>query len=382
MKNFCMYLPPYAPDYSGVCSALFDLNSLIVIHDAAGCTGNYTGFDEPRWYGSQKGVYCSGLRKIDVVMGNEYKFVDRIAAAAEQLKPELIAVVGSPVPMVIGTDFAGLCMDVEAATGIPSFGFAANGTNLYNMGVADASIAMIKKYTKKPAQRRERTVNILGATPLDINQRSMDSLTAWLEDAGYIIGARFSMGLTLGQVETAAESSLNLAISQAGVLVARYLEERFGMPYVAGLPIGEKGAAQLLRRMEGAPRQAWMPEQGQPCTAVVGDSVLAHAVGDALAADYGIQNITAASPFTGKGDPYGEDTVLLDCEQEVIDFVNSGRYASVIADPMINELIEAQDDIRYIGLAQYAISSKLYADSTGDYISSSFNQLYEREVGQ
>ena len=198
MKNLCMYLPPYAPDYSGVCSALFDLNSLIVIHDAAGCTGNYTGFDEPRWYGSQKGVYCSGLRKIDVVMGNEYKFVDRIAAAAEQLKPELIAVVGSPVPMVIGTDFAGLCMDVEAATGIPSFGFATNGTNLYNVGVADASIAMIKKYTKEPAQRRERTVNILGATPLDINQRSMDSLTAWLEDAGYAIGARFNMGLTLG----------------------------------------------------------------------------------------------------------------------------------------------------------------------------------------
>lgn len=25
MKNLCMYLPPYAPDYSGVCSALFDL---------------------------------------------------------------------------------------------------------------------------------------------------------------------------------------------------------------------------------------------------------------------------------------------------------------------------------------------------------------------
>ena len=76
------------------------------------------------------------------------------------------------------------------------------------------------------------------------------------------------------------------------------------------------------------------------------------------------------------------DTVLLDCEQEVIDFVNSGRYATIIADPMINELIEDRDNVRYIGLAQYAISSKLYADSTGDYISSNFNQLYEREVGQ
>ena len=69
MKNVWMYLPPFAPDYSGVCSALFELNGLLVIHDAAGCTGNYTGFDEPRWYGSSRAIYCSGIRKTDVVFG-------------------------------------------------------------------------------------------------------------------------------------------------------------------------------------------------------------------------------------------------------------------------------------------------------------------------
>lgn len=36
-----MNLPPLAPDYSGACSALFNLDSTIVIHDASGCTGNY-----------------------------------------------------------------------------------------------------------------------------------------------------------------------------------------------------------------------------------------------------------------------------------------------------------------------------------------------------
>ena len=69
MKQLSLNLPPFAPDYSGVCSALFELGGMIVIHDACGCTGNYTGFDEPRWYGSSSGVYCSALRQIDAILG-------------------------------------------------------------------------------------------------------------------------------------------------------------------------------------------------------------------------------------------------------------------------------------------------------------------------
>ncbi|MFQ9086536.1 MAG: hypothetical protein ACLR6H_07100 [Roseburia sp.] len=47
----------------------FDLGGIIVMHDASGCTGNYTGYDEPRWIGSKSAVFCSGLRRIDAVMG-------------------------------------------------------------------------------------------------------------------------------------------------------------------------------------------------------------------------------------------------------------------------------------------------------------------------
>ena len=54
MRKLCIKLPPFAPDYSGVCSALYELGGMSVIHDASGCTGNYTGFDEPRWYDNQK----------------------------------------------------------------------------------------------------------------------------------------------------------------------------------------------------------------------------------------------------------------------------------------------------------------------------------------
>ncbi|MCR5275071.1 MAG: oxidoreductase, partial [Clostridiales bacterium] len=104
----CMYLPPFAGDYSGVCSALFDLGGMICIHDAAGCTGNYTHFDEPRWYGSHSMVFCTGFRKVDAVLGDDEKLIGKIVKNALLYHPKFIAIVGSPVPNVIGFDFKGV----------------------------------------------------------------------------------------------------------------------------------------------------------------------------------------------------------------------------------------------------------------------------------
>ena len=127
MAKLSVFLPPFSPDYSGVSSVLFDLNGITVLHDASGCTGNYTGYDEPRWYGSQKAVYCSGLREIDAVMGNDDKLIDNVLKAKESLDPDFIAVLGSPVPMVIGTDMEGIAYELEQQTGLPCFGFDTTG---------------------------------------------------------------------------------------------------------------------------------------------------------------------------------------------------------------------------------------------------------------
>ena len=127
MKNLYRYLVPFAGDYSGVCSALFDLGGMICIHDAAGCTGNYTHFDEPRYYGTNNLVYCTGLRKIDAILGNEDLYKNKIINAAKEMKPKFIAIVGSPVPHIIGFDFKGFAKEIEFLTGIPCFGFPTNG---------------------------------------------------------------------------------------------------------------------------------------------------------------------------------------------------------------------------------------------------------------
>lgn len=47
MSSLSKILPAYTPDLGGVCSALFELGGMLIIHDAAGCTENYTTYDEP-----------------------------------------------------------------------------------------------------------------------------------------------------------------------------------------------------------------------------------------------------------------------------------------------------------------------------------------------
>lgn len=100
------------------------------MHDASGCTGNYTGYDEPRWIGSKSAVFCSVLRRIDAVMGNDEAYIKRTVDAANILNPKVIAYLGSPVPMVIGIDLEGMAYETENMTGVPSFGITLPEKNI------------------------------------------------------------------------------------------------------------------------------------------------------------------------------------------------------------------------------------------------------------
>lgn len=94
-------------------------------------------------------------------------------AAARDIQPDLMALVGSPVPMVIGADLEGIAVELEERTGIPSFGFDTTGTAYYDRGAFRAAKALMDRYTAKQAAKEaaiERRVNILGALPMDFGK--------------------------------------------------------------------------------------------------------------------------------------------------------------------------------------------------------------------
>ena len=167
---------------------MFDLGGIVVMHDASGCTGNYTSYDEPRWLGSRSAIFCSGLRRMDAVMGNDDKFIKKTIAAANDLSPTIIAYLGSPVPMVIGTDLNGMAAETEYSTGIPSFGFNTTGQRFYDKGASDVFTALIKRFAE---QRRKdhihsRKANILGLLPIDLgNKGNCQGICDHIASLGY-----------------------------------------------------------------------------------------------------------------------------------------------------------------------------------------------------
>ena len=73
MKQTARIISTYAADVSGVCSALYELGGMTVMHDASGCNSTYNTHDEPRWYDMDSMVYILSLIHILQVGRGDYK---------------------------------------------------------------------------------------------------------------------------------------------------------------------------------------------------------------------------------------------------------------------------------------------------------------------
>ena len=136
-------------DQSGAVSVVFPLDSLTVIIDAGGCTGNICGFDEPRWFSQKAMIFSAGLRDMDAIMGRDRELVRKIEEAAELLHPSFITLIGTPVPSVIGTDYAGLKHEIEKQTGIPVAAVNTNGMDGREKGIEKAKEALKEIFSEK-----------------------------------------------------------------------------------------------------------------------------------------------------------------------------------------------------------------------------------------
>lgn len=360
MGKLSIYLPPYAPDYSGACSLLYPFNSLLIIHDAQGCTSNYTGFDEPRWYGSKKPLYCSGLRKIDVAMGNEERTISRIEKAAEELRPEFIAVVGSPVPMVIGTDFDGLASEIEERTGITTLGLGTTGLKLYAEGMGRAGKLLLDRFLPGEAEKRKRSVNLLGATPLDYSEDEMEELKSFLREGGYSVNYSLSLGFMDRPLASMAEAGVNLVLSQGGVEIARWFERYFNMPWMAGLPFGNKAKENfipMLKRVEDERMYGhyWGAEtlqnEEEDGLLIVNDEIIGASLAYSFFHDEKREKIRLACPFSKKE---RADVLYTDSEKLLIREINKS-YREVYGDPLILDLIKTE--AAKIPYGHFAVSS-------------------------
>ena len=243
MRQTYRIIPIYTSDVSGVCSALYELGGMVVIHDPSGCNSTYNTHDEIRWYNQDSLIFISGLTEIDAVMGNDEKFLSDVKEAAGELHPKFIALVSSPIPFMNGTDFPALAKVLETETGIPAFAVPTNGMHDYVYGAGKALEEIARRFVPEQMEDRngsERTVNLLGATPLDFGPISkVEELKKNLEQYGWKVISTWAMGDSLEDLAQAGKAEMNLVISSVGLMAAKMLKEKYGMPYVIGTPYKE-----------------------------------------------------------------------------------------------------------------------------------------------
>lgn len=265
MNTSYRIIPCYTGDVSGVCSALFELGGMVVIHDPSGCNSTYNTHDETRWYDHDSLIFISGLAEIDAVFGNDQKLIDDTVDAAINLHPKFITLVNSPIPYLNGTDFEAICRIIENRTGIPTFYIPTNGMHDYVPGAGMALAEIAKRFVSEPEGKKPNTLNLLGVTPLDYAaEGSAESLRETAERAGFSVHTCWAMGDTLEKLSHSAEAAVNLVVSAIGLKTAQVLRERFGTPYVVGTPLGsfsETVFGAIRRAMETGENQFPLSER-------------------------------------------------------------------------------------------------------------------------
>lgn len=377
MRQTARIISTYSADVFGVCSALFELGGMIIMHDASGCNSTYTTHDEPRWYDMESMVYISGLSEMEAIMGDDQKLIDDIVEAAEELHPAFIAVAGTPIPIMTGFDFASVAAVIEQRTGIPAFGFATTGMNTYVHGVSMALEAYARRFTDKEVKRTEHlSANILGLTPLDFSVNGSDqAIAAFLEKAGFEVISRWAMGSTPQELKQAGKASVNLVVSASGLALAEYLQKTFGTPYVAGLPIGEEGAERLAEELKEAAgfRESTsdqdlkyrkvhnIDDEAVPCkklykeAVIIGEGIAAVSLANALEACMAVK-VKVICPTEYAASFLREKDIAVQDEEEIEEALQGTDL--MIADPLYQPICPAKT--KFIPLPSENFSGRIY----------------------
>ncbi len=265
MKEVYRVAPVPAGDVSGICSALYELGGMIVMHDPSGCNSTYNTHDELRWYRKPADIFISACSMRDLVLGNEEKLMEDIAEAFRAISPapKFIALCNSPLPYLNGTDFRGICRTLEKRCGVPCFYVPSNGMHDYVTGVGEAWLQYAKSPAggfvakgERPAEKREKSdaipVNLLGLTPLDYpNPENVRQLYTLLQESGFSVLANFAYETEAEMLCRAPEAAVNLLLSATGLPLAEYMLKEYGVPYVIGAPV-QGFSAEVLRVLRRA----------------------------------------------------------------------------------------------------------------------------------
>jgi len=350
MKGLWKVIAPFAPDQSGASAVLYELGGILVICDAGGCTGNICGFDEPRWFTRKSAVFSAGLRDMDAILGRDEKLVEKLCAAASRLDASFAAVIGTPVPAVIATDYKALRRMAEKKLDIPVITIDTDGMELYDRGASKAYLALFETFADDDPRTIPNAAGVIGATPLDTSSLTAGSdISEVLKQEGFDTVFCYGMGSGLDDIRQAGAAAKNFVTAPSGLAAAQMLQSRFGTPYEIRYPVLP---AEIRNRY---------PSFSGKKILIVHQQVIAHTIreeAEKACAGRTLPQITAASWFMMADELIRDGDASLAEEDDFIRLVRNGQYDIIIGDSLLKRAVPEFTG-EFIDLPHFAVSGRM-----------------------
>lgn len=363
MKNLWTVLPPLLADNFGFLEAVNASDGCGVIDDSGDFrTGGHKDRDGHEGHGGREGhggheghggrggreggrphggkqrvsgrTVVSGASSEDVVTGTRSRLLEAFQEAKKQLDPKFVLFSAGPCGAMIGTDLEEIAQTVTQDTGLPAAAVNLTGQKPYDIGLS-RTLETMAKLLAKPMAPETGTVNLLGGSSLDWSPEDVAQTKAWIESQGLHVLAQPGSKVTASQLETMAKAQINLVTTVSGLAAAKYLQGRFGTPYIAMTPFGNANCKRLLEALDlGRQPEAGIPEA--PAEAlIIGEQLTANAIRRELEASGAVKAADVATFYSLDKTLARPHDRRIRGEDDARTLLQSGGYRLILADPLL-----------------------------------------------
>lgn len=371
MKNLWTVLPPLLADNFGFLEAVNASDGCGVIddsgeyrlgggHEGHGCHEGRGGREghrppwaehgegrRPPWaeegrgrhphggrHGGSGRAVVSGASSEDVISGTRSRILEAYEDAKTRFDPKFILFSAGPCGAMIGTDLEEIAETVSRESGLPAAAVNLTGQKPYDTGLSKTLEAMAKLLAK-PMEREPGAINLLGGSALDWAAADVDQVKAWAEKQGFHVLAQPGGKVTAAQLETMAKAQINLVTTVSGLAAARYLQSRFGTPYVAMTPFGSANCTRVREALETG-RQPEIAIPDAPAEAlIIGEQLTANAVRAELEAAGVVKSADIATFYSLDKTLARPHDRRIRGEDDAQALLQSGGYRLILADPLL-----------------------------------------------
>ena len=244
---------PTPSDRMGIIWSLLAVQGAIVLeYGPAGTTHYSMGLYGGLGLRFQNRLFTTHMSEDDVVMGDVTRLEEAIIELDKSYAPKVIFVVASSVTAVIGTDIKGVCRYMQNEVKAKLVAFEQGGfRGDYSIGLAETYKLLVRNLPKKDVAQEAGVYNIIGASAWRYRMASdIWEVKSLLDEAlGLSCNACLCCDTSVEELEDMGLAQVNIVLGNEGLAAAKYLQEKFGTPYVYAVPYGYNGTLSFLAQV-------------------------------------------------------------------------------------------------------------------------------------